>query len=136
MIPGLESSRFFSGMAVGVIEIAKYLNSNDKGGGGLKRKAFIILAQTYRVVIHELNIIDKVLTCWLGQSSCRGRGSHAGDLIYEMTGNGHLNIMHKLLNKHRDVTKTHHTGRQLHGSVNQSDDWYASLSVIGCASSI
>lgn len=53
-----------------------------------------------------------------------------------MTGNGHLNIMHKLLNKHRDVTKTHHTGRQIHGSVDQSDDWYASLSVIGCNSSI
>lgn len=53
-----------------------------------------------------------------------------------MTGNGYLNIMHKLLNKHRDVTKTHHTGRQLHGSVDQLDDWYASLSVTGCTSSI
>ena len=33
MSPGLESRRFFSGMAVGVVEIAKYLNSNDERGG-------------------------------------------------------------------------------------------------------
>lgn len=64
MSPDLESCRFFSDMAVGVIEIAKYLNSNDDGGGGVNSiEMRLLLAQTYVVVKHELNIIDQVLTC-------------------------------------------------------------------------
>lgn len=46
---------------------------------------------------------------------------------------GILDTVYKPLNKHQELTKPQKAGIQNHRIVNQSNDWDASLSVIGCA---
>lgn len=72
----------------------------------------------------------------IGTKRLHGSYSRAGDFIYELAGNGHLDTVKKQLNKHRQLTKPYNFRWQNHWLVYESNDWDASLSVIGCAHSI